>query len=213
MINESHNDPKNQPKEDADEDNQQGHNNPDDDQNQFRFSDGKGTLVKNLSEITTGKIEQDMVHDPLFIKMSSKFEEGGANGMLMCNLPQNKNLKMMLDTNEGDDEDYFTQLENLKNNPFIGNSQSKNRPQVRLMHETIYSRKDLETDLFRNFKAAVSDCKLFDEITWFRNEYCKDDQNDELVRLQDLEATPTNQTQMNITLLDEVNANLFEDND
>lgn len=48
---------------------------------------GRATLESNLANITTHKLETDLAVDPLFQKMSAAFDEGGAQGMLLNNLP------------------------------------------------------------------------------------------------------------------------------
>lgn len=53
----------------------------------LNFFNGKKTLIKNYDDLKTNKIESELSYDPLFIKMSSKFEETGAGGLLMSTLP------------------------------------------------------------------------------------------------------------------------------
>lgn len=48
---------------------------------------GRATLASNLQLITLNRLETDLMADPLFQNMSAAFDEGGAAGMLVHNLP------------------------------------------------------------------------------------------------------------------------------
>lgn len=61
---------------------------------------GTVTLEANLKNITTLKLETDLAVDPLFQKMSAAFDEGGASGMLMNNLPIGPNAQVIFDSGE-----------------------------------------------------------------------------------------------------------------
>lgn len=59
---------------------------------------GATTLESNLSLITVKKLETDLAVDPLFHKMSAAFDEGGARGMLLNNLPIGANAQIVFDS-------------------------------------------------------------------------------------------------------------------
>lgn len=61
---------------------------------------GKSTIETNMSNITSQKLETDLAVDPLFQKMSAAFDEGGAKGMLMNNLPVGPKGQVIFDSGE-----------------------------------------------------------------------------------------------------------------
>lgn len=75
-----------------------------DDPNQKRKRKGKRTgrctLENNMANITSQKLETDLAVDPLFQKMSAAFDEGGAKGMLLNNLPVGPKGQVLFDSGE-----------------------------------------------------------------------------------------------------------------
>lgn len=61
---------------------------------------GRVTLESNLGNITSQKLETDLAVDPLFQKMSAAFDEGGAKGMLLNNLPVGPRGQVIFDSGE-----------------------------------------------------------------------------------------------------------------
>lgn len=61
---------------------------------------GRVTLESNLTNITSQKVEMDLTVDPLFQKMSAAFDEGGAKGMLLNNLPVGPKGQVVFDSGE-----------------------------------------------------------------------------------------------------------------
>lgn len=61
---------------------------------------GRVTLETNLGNITSQKVETDLAVDPLFQKMSAAFDEGGAKGMLLNNLPVGPRGQVVFDSGE-----------------------------------------------------------------------------------------------------------------
>lgn len=61
---------------------------------------GRVTLESNLASITSHKVEMDLTVDPLFQKMSAAFDEGGAKGMLLNNLPVGPKGQVVFDSGE-----------------------------------------------------------------------------------------------------------------
>lgn len=61
---------------------------------------GRCTLEGNMGNITSHKLETDLAVDPLFQKMSAAFDEGGARGMLLNNLPIGPKGQVIFDSGE-----------------------------------------------------------------------------------------------------------------
>lgn len=61
---------------------------------------GRITLESNLASITSQKVETDLAVDPLFQKMSAAFDDGGAKGMLLNNLPVGPRGQVVFDSGE-----------------------------------------------------------------------------------------------------------------
>lgn len=61
---------------------------------------GRCTLENNMANITSQKLETDLAVDPLFQKMSAAFDEGGAKGMLLNNLPVGPRGQVIFDSGE-----------------------------------------------------------------------------------------------------------------
>lgn len=61
---------------------------------------GGATLESNMANITSHKLEMDLAVDPLFQKMSAAFDEGGARGMLLNNLPVGPSAHIIFDSAE-----------------------------------------------------------------------------------------------------------------
>lgn len=74
--------------------------NPEKRRNRSAKRTGRSTLETNLSNITSHKLETDLAVDPLFHKMSAAFDEGGAKGMLMNNLPVGPQGQILFDSSE-----------------------------------------------------------------------------------------------------------------
>ncbi|CAN8061947.1 unnamed protein product [Agarophyton chilense] len=71
---------------------------------------GNVTLETNLGNITSQRLETDLAVDPLFQKMSAAFDEGGASGMLMNNLPIGPKAQIIFDS--GETADYLVLVDN-----------------------------------------------------------------------------------------------------
>ncbi|CAI7813104.1 unnamed protein product [Closterium sp. NIES-53] len=56
------------------------------------------TLEDNLDQINVKKLERAIVTDPLFTKTSGQFDEGGASGLLLYNLPVFNGCEIMFDS-------------------------------------------------------------------------------------------------------------------
>lgn len=61
---------------------------------------GGATLERNMDNISARKLETDLAVDPLFQKMSAAFDEGGAKGMLLNNLPVGPQGQILFDSGE-----------------------------------------------------------------------------------------------------------------
>lgn len=61
---------------------------------------GRTTLVSNMALITLNRLETDLMVDPLFQNMSAAFDEGGASGMLVHNLPIGPSGTIVFDSAE-----------------------------------------------------------------------------------------------------------------
>lgn len=61
---------------------------------------GRVTLENKMGNITSQKLETDLAVDPLFQKMSAAFDEGGAKGMLLNNLPVGPRGQVIFDSGE-----------------------------------------------------------------------------------------------------------------
>ncbi|KAI0564467.1 Condensin complex subunit 2 [Gracilaria domingensis] len=70
---------------------------------------GNVTLETNLGNITSQRLETDLAVDPLFQKMSAAFDEGGASGMLMNNLPIGPKAQIIFDS--GETADYLVLMD------------------------------------------------------------------------------------------------------
>lgn len=64
---------------------------------------GRCTLVSNLQTITLNRLETDLMVDPLFQNMSAAFDDGGASGMLVHNLPLAPTGAIIFDSAESAD--------------------------------------------------------------------------------------------------------------
>lgn len=76
-----------------------------------RHRPGRATLEMNLQNITVRKLENDLVADPLFQKMSAAFDEGGASGMLINNLPVGPRGEILFDSADFADSNMQPELE------------------------------------------------------------------------------------------------------
>ena len=63
-----------------------------------RGSRGVATIEKNLNSITVKHFDLSFDVDPLFQKMSQKFDEGRARGMLLNNLAVHDGCRVLFDT-------------------------------------------------------------------------------------------------------------------
>lgn len=68
--------------------------------NRKNVGTGRATLETNMKNITTQRLETDLTADPLFKKMSAAFDEGGAEGMLLHNLPISPSGYLVFDSAE-----------------------------------------------------------------------------------------------------------------
>lgn len=75
-------------------------NDEDEPKKRKRKRTGRNTLETNMANITLQKRETDYAVDPLFQKMSAAFDEGGAKGMLMNNLPVGSKGQIIFDSSE-----------------------------------------------------------------------------------------------------------------
>ena len=135
----------------------------------MKFLDGKETLEKN--ELLTRNVNFNSVisQDPLIAKLSEKFEESGANGLMMKNLYVDyKNMKFCLDTIENKEETNFF---NQKNKKCFGQN-SRNEPEE--INESIFTKQDLQSRIFSQFKTNLQNKNLCTKLTDMRAK-CEED--------------------------------------
>ncbi len=69
-------------------------------------NDGSSTLERDLTKLDCMKFDMEFDVDPLFTNMTAKFNETGARGLLLNNLPIDEHLDILLESKE---ERYKTQ--------------------------------------------------------------------------------------------------------
>ena len=116
----------------------------------FPFYDGQNTIEQNETLLQTNKIDCGYHLDPFFVKMSEKFEEAGSSGMLMNNLPLQKDLKLILDTTQ---ETHTSAA--MNENPFFEKKEK--------VDKTIFQKSELNSELFENFYESLRTKSLCDK--------------------------------------------------
>lgn len=62
--------------------------------------EGYSTLEKDVKKLNLNKYDLEFEVDPLFRSMTAKFNETGARGLLLNNLPLDSNLDLLLESKE-----------------------------------------------------------------------------------------------------------------
>lgn len=86
----------------------------------------------------------------------------------------------MLDDKQDQTEDFYSFVkQKQQGNPFVS---KENQKKLKVIDQTIFTKEDIQGPLFQNFKNNfLKNKQLFGELTWFRDEHCKDEQREHVL--------------------------------